>query len=254
MSATLPQDRSEPVSETAPIHSDIVVDAGALRAADLNARYGGLDGLELLRVLLTGELKGQIALVSSFGAESAVLLAMAAEIDPAVPVVFLDTGKLFGETITYRDKLVRTLGLTNVQTYRPDPIMESFQDKPGTLWRDNPDACCALRKVEPLERGLSPYTAWVNGMRRVDAPTRKDIRTVDFDAKRGMVKISPIAGWTDQDVREYVEKHGVLVNPLFEDGYTSIGCAPCTRRTAPGEDPRSGRWAGFSKTECGLHT
>src|ERR1700722_11382252 len=135
------------------VTSDIVVDDAALRAADLTARFGHLDGVALLRALFA-EMPGQIALVSSFGAESAVLLAMAAEVDPAVPVIFLDTGKLFGETITYRDRLIRTLGPTTVRPAGPDPAAEAAQDMPGTLWRDNPAACCVFRKVEPLDRAL----------------------------------------------------------------------------------------------------
>jgi phosphoadenosine phosphosulfate reductase len=173
---------------------------------------------------------------------------------PGVDVLFLDTGYHFPETIGTRDAVGAVYDVNLISVLPRQTVAEQDAEYGAKLHDREPERCCALRKVEPLERGLSPYTAWINGMRRVDAPTRKDIRTVDFDAKRGMVKISPIAAWTDEDVREYVEQHGVLVNPLFEDGYTSIGCAPCTRRTAPGEDPRSGRWAGFSKTECGLHT
>jgi phosphoadenosine phosphosulfate reductase len=173
---------------------------------------------------------------------------------PGVDVLFLDTGYHFPETIGTRDAVGAVYDVNLISVLPRQTVAEQDAEYGAKLHDRDPERCCALRKVEPLERGLSAYTAWINGMRRVDAPTRKDIRTVDYDAKRGMVKISPIAAWTDEDVREYVEQHGVLVNPLFEDGYTSIGCAPCTRRTAPGEDPRSGRWAGFSKTECGLHT
>jgi phosphoadenosine phosphosulfate reductase len=173
---------------------------------------------------------------------------------PGIDVLFLDTGYHFPETIGTRDAVGAVYDVNLISVLPRQTVAEQDAEYGAKLHDRDPERCCALRKVEPLERGLSTYTAWINGMRRVDAPTRKDIRTVDFDAKRGMVKISPIAAWTDEDVREYVEQHGVLVNPLFEDGYTSIGCAPCTRRTAPGEDPRSGRWAGFSKTECGLHT
>jgi len=122
------------------------------------------------------------------------------------------------------------------------------------LWARDPDACCAIRKVEPLERGLSEYDAWVTGMRRVDAPTRTDIDVVGWDARRDMVKLNPIAAWTDADVEAYAQEHSVLMNPLRQLGYPSIGCAPCTRPVAEGEDPRSGRWAGKAKTECGLHT
>jgi phosphoadenosine phosphosulfate reductase len=182
------------------------------------------------------------------------LVHLAQTVVPGIDVLFLETGYHFPETIGTRDAVAAVYDVNLISITARQTVAEQDAQYGARLHDRDPERCCALRKVEPLERGLSPYTAWVNGMRRVDAPTRKDIRTVDFDAKRGMVKISPIAGWTDEDVREYVEKHGVLVNPLFEDGYTSIGCAPCTRRTAPGEDPRSGRWAGFSKTECGLHT
>jgi len=182
------------------------------------------------------------------------LVHLAQTVVPGIDVLFLETGYHFPETIGTRDAVAAVYDVNLISITARQTVAEQDAQYGAKLHDRDPERCCALRKVEPLERGLSPYTAWVNGMRRVDAPTRKDIRTVDFDAKRGMVKISPIAGWNDEDVREYVEKHGVLVNPLFEDGYTSIGCAPCTRRTAPGEDPRSGRWAGFAKTECGLHT
>ena len=182
------------------------------------------------------------------------LVHLAQTVVPGIDVLFLETGYHFPETIGTRDAVAAVYDVNLISITARQTVAEQDAQYGAKLHDRDPERCCALRKVEPLERGLSPYTAWVNGMRRVDAPTRKDIRTVDFDAKRGMVKISPIAAWTDEDVREYVERHGVLVNPLFEDGYTSIGCAPCTRRTAPGEDPRSGRWAGFSKTECGLHT
>ena len=173
---------------------------------------------------------------------------------PGIDVLFLDTGYHFPETIGTRDAIAAVYDVNLISVLPRQSVAEQDAQYGVKLHDRDPERCCALRKVEPLERGLAPYTAWINGMRRVDAPTRNDIRTVDFDAKRGMVKISPIAAWTDEDVREYVDKHGVLVNPLFQDGYTSIGCAPCTRRTAPGEDPRSGRWAGSAKTECGIHT
>jgi phosphoadenosine phosphosulfate reductase len=193
-----------------------------------------------------------LVVASSMADTHLVHLAQAAA--PGVDVLFLDTGYHFPETIGTRDAVAAVYDV-NLNSITPRQTVAEQDAEYGPQLHDrDPERCCALRKVEPLERGLSPYTAWVNGMRRVDAPTRKDIRVVDFDAKRGMVKISPIAAWTDEDVAEYVERHGVLVNPLFQDGYTSIGCAPCTRRTAPGEDPRSGRWAGFAKTECGLHT
>jgi sulfate adenylyltransferase subunit 2 len=233
------------------VTSDIVVDDAALRVADLTARYGHLDGIELLRILLTQELPGQIALVSSFGAESAVLLAMAAEVDPAVPVIFLDTGKLFGETITYRDRLVRTLGLTNVQTFRPDPAAEAALDKPGTLWRDNPDACCAFRKVEPLDRALKPYAGWITGRKRFQSNSRAALPLIE--AESGKIKINPLANWGAKEIEAEFKRRDLPRHPLVADGFLSIGCMPCTDKVAEGADARSGRWAGLDKTECGIH-
>jgi len=251
MSALPSQDLAETYGDTAPVTSEILVDAAALRAADLNERYGHLDGVELLRVLLTGDLRGQIALVSSFGAESAVLLAMAAEVDPNVPVLFLDTGKLFGETLTYRDKLAKFLGLTNVQTYKPDPVMESFQDKAGTLWRDNPDACCALRKVEPLDRALRPFAGWVTGRKRFQSASRATLPMIE--AENGKLKVNPLANWDAKMLAAEFKRRALPAHPLVADGFLSIGCMPCTDRVAPGADARSGRWAGLDKVECGIH-
>ena len=247
MSAPLTIASHVPVTVT----SDIVVDDAALRAADLTARYGHLDGLELLRVLLTQEMPGQIALVSSFGAESAVLLAMAAEIDPAVPVIFLDTGKLFGETIAYRNRLTRVLGLTNVQTFKPDPVAELEQDKPGSLWRDNPDACCAFRKVEPLERALKPHAGWITGRKRFQSSTRAALPMIEVED--GRIKINPLANWDAKQLEAEFKRRDLPRHPLVADGYLSIGCMPCTDKVEAGADARSGRWAGLAKTECGIH-
>jgi sulfate adenylyltransferase subunit 2 len=229
----------------------IEVDAASIRAADLIARFGHLEGSALLRALLTGELRGQLALVSSFGAESAVLLAMAAEIDPAIPVIFLDSGKLFGETLTYRSKLIRTLGLTNVQTYKPDPEAEVAQDKAGVLWRDNPDACCALRKVEPLERALRPFAGWITGRKRFQSKSRAALPTIEVED--GKLKINPLANWSAKDLEAEFKRRDLPRHPLVADGFLSIGCMPCTDRVAPGADARSGRWSGLDKNECGIH-
>ena len=215
------------------------------------AEFADADAAEILR--WAGEVFGSgLVLASSMADTHLVHLAQSAV--PGIDVLFLDTGYHFAETIGTRDAVAAVYDVNVVSITPRQTVAEQDAQYGEKLHDRDPERCCALRKVEPLERGLSPYTAWVNGMRRVDAPTRKDIRVVDFDAKRGMVKISPLAAWTDEDVLEYTEQHGVLVNPLFQDGYTSIGCAPCTRRTATGEDPRAGRWAGFAKTECGLHT
>ena len=213
--------------------------------------FADAEPAEILR--WAGEVFGPgLVLASSMADTHLVHLAQA--VVPGIDVLFLDTGYHFAETIGTRDAVAAVYDVNLISITPKQTVDEQDAEYGPRLHDREPERCCALRKVEPLERGLAPYTAWINGMRRVDAPTRKDIRTVDFDAKRGMVKISPIAAWTDEDVLDYTERNGVLVNPLFQDGYTSIGCAPCTRRTAPGEDPRAGRWAGFSKTECGLHT
>ncbi len=173
---------------------------------------------------------------------------------PGIDVLFLDTGYHFAETIGTRDAVAQAYNVNLLSITPKQTVAEQDAEYGPKLHDRDPDRCCALRKVEPLERGLKPYTAWINGMRREESPTRADIRVVDYDAKRNMVKISPIAAWTQQQVDSYIEENSVLINPLFYDGYTSIGCEPCTRRPLPGEDPRAGRWAGRSKTECGLHT
>ena len=220
-------------------------------ADEAQARFGDAEPAEVLA--WAGQTFGPGLVVASSMADTH-LVHLAQSSAPGVDVLFLDTGYHFAETIGTRDAVGAVYDV-NVLTITPrQSVAEQDAEHGPKLHERNPELCCALRKVEPLERGLAPYTAWINGMRRVDAPTRTDIRVVDFDAKRGMVKISPIAAWSDEDVARYVEEHGVLVNPLYQDGYTSIGCEPCTRRTLPGEDPRAGRWAGFAKTECGLHT
>ncbi|HEU5425413.1 MAG TPA: phosphoadenylyl-sulfate reductase [Actinocrinis sp.] len=173
---------------------------------------------------------------------------------PGIDVLFLDTGYHFAETIGTRDAVAQAYKVNLLSITPRQTVAEQDAEYGPKLHDRDPDRCCALRKVEPLERGLKPYGAWINGMRREESPTRADIRVVDYDAKRNMVKISPIAAWTQQQVDSYIEENGVLINPLFFDGYTSIGCEPCTRRALPGEDPRAGRWAGSAKTECGLHT
>jgi len=173
---------------------------------------------------------------------------------PGIDVLFLDTGYHFAETIGTRDAVAHSYQVNLISITPRRTVAEQDAEHGPKLHDRDPDLCCALRKVEPLERGLRPYSAWINGMRREESPTRSDIRVVDYDAKRNMVKISPIAAWTQDEVDAYIAENNVLINPLFFDDYTSIGCEPCTRRALPGEDPRAGRWAGLSKTECGLHT
>ncbi len=228
--------------------------ADRARLAAMAAEAGDrLDGAHPLDVLgwAVDEFGDRFCLASSVA--DAVLPHLASRVRPGVPVVFLDTGYHFAETIGTRDAIAATLPV-QVHTVRPlRTIAEQDADLGPRLFERDPDRCCALRKVEPLARALGPYHAWASGMRRDETTTRRAVRVVDWDARHEMVKVNPLAGWTQSDVDTYIAEHGVLVNPLVYDGYPSIGCAPCTRRVAEGADPRSGRWAGTAKTECGIH-
>ncbi|MEU9031082.1 phosphoadenylyl-sulfate reductase [Streptomyces sp. NPDC048383] len=185
--------------------------------------------------------------------EDAVVAHLASGVLPGVDVVFLDTGYHFEETIGTRDAVEAVMDV-NVITLTPRRSVAEQDAEYGPRLHDrDPDLCCALRKVEPLEEGLTGYAAWATGLRRDESPTRANTPVVGWDEKRRKVKVSPIARWTQADVEAYVAEHGVLTNPLLMDGYASVGCAPCTRPVAAGEDPRAGRWAGRGKTECGLH-
>ena len=215
----------------------------------------GPDVVEQARVALRWARRtfGDTLVVASSMSDE-VLVHLASVDAPGVDLLFLDTGYHFAETIGTRDAVAAVYGV-KVRTVLPLLTIEEQTAEHGAdLWSQDPDACCAIRKVEPLERGLAPYDAWVTGMRREDAPTRSDIEVVGWDPRRDKVKLNPLAAWTQDDVHSYVEKHGVLMNPLRQIGYASIGCAPCTRPVAEGEDPRAGRWSGTGKTECGLHT
>ncbi|MGC4876828.1 phosphoadenylyl-sulfate reductase [Micromonospora sp. DT43] len=183
----------------------------------------------------------------------AVLAHLVSRVAPGVDVVFLDTGLHFPETLRVRDEVARTLPV-NVRSIRPRLTVGQQDGQYGPrLFNKSPDDCCQLRKVEPLERALSGYDAWAAGLRRDESPTRANTPVVTFDARRGKVKVNPIAAWSQKDVDAYIARFNVPVNELFKQGYGSIGCWPCTRRTTAGEDPRAGRWAMFEKTECGLH-
>jgi phosphoadenosine phosphosulfate reductase len=213
-----------------------------------------LDGAEPLDILRwTVEQFGSSWCVASSMAD-AVLPHLASRALPGVDVIFLDTGYHFAETIGTRDAIAGTMPVT-VRTITPAQTVADQDAQYGPrLFERDPDTCCALRKVKPLESALTPYRAWASGLRRDEAITRRAVRVVEWDAKRGMVKLNPIAAWTQDDVDAYVAANGVLVNPLLYDGYGSVGCAPCTRRLLEGEQARAGRWAGTSKIECGLHT
>ncbi|GAA3758368.1 phosphoadenosine phosphosulfate reductase [Spinactinospora alkalitolerans] len=183
----------------------------------------------------------------------ALMVDLVSKVKPGIDVIFLDTGYHFAETIGTRDAVeaVYPINLVNVEPRRT--VAEQDRDLGPRLHGRDPNICCYLRKVEPLKRALAPYDAWLSGLRRDESATRRGVGVVQWDAKKKMVKVNPIARWTQGDVDAYMAEHGVLVNPLRYDGYPSIGCAPCTRRVEAGADPRSGRWAGTGKTECGIH-
>jgi phosphoadenosine phosphosulfate reductase len=183
----------------------------------------------------------------------AVLIHLASQAQPGIDVVFLDTGYHFAETIGMRDAVAVTYPV-NVVNVTPDrTVAEQDAAFGARLYERDPDSCCHMRKVLPLERALAPYDAWLTGVRRDEAPSRRNTKAVEWDARRQMVKVNPIVGWSQDQVDDYIAEHRILVNPLVYDGYPSIGCATCTRQIAPGADPRSGRWAGTGKSECGLH-
>ena len=185
--------------------------------------------------------------------QDAVLVHLAAQVHPGVDVLFLDTGYHFAETIGTRDAVEAVYGVNVIDVEPERSVAEQDRLVGKDLFASDPGECCRLRKVVPLQRALSGYNAWVTGLRRVEAPTRANAPLISFDDAFGLVKINPLAAWSDDDMEAYISEHSILVNPLVEEGYPSIGCAPCTRKPEPGSDPRSGRWTGFAKTECGLH-
>ncbi|PZG22455.1 phosphoadenylyl-sulfate reductase [Spongiactinospora gelatinilytica] len=193
----------------------------------------------------------RLCLTSSMS--DALLIDLVSRVKPGIDVLFIDTGYHFAETIGTRDAVqqVYDVNLINIQPSRT--VEEQERDLGPRLFGRNPDLCCFLRKVEPLNRALEPYHAWISGIRRDEATTRVDTKVVEWDAKRQMVKVNPIAAWSQEDVDNYIADNGVLINPLHYDNYPSIGCAPCTRQVLDGADPRSGRWSGMGKTECGIH-
>ena len=221
---------------------------------DLRRAHVGQDGLALLRALLKeGPLAGRTALVSSFGAESAVLLDMVATVDPATPVIFLDTGKLFAETQEYREELVAVLRLGAVRVLRPRAAALARYDPGGELWRREPDLCCHIRKTEPLQEALAGLAGWITGRKRFQAGPRSHLPTIEPEWLSGRIKINPLAPWSAEDVERYRVLRNLPKHPLVDRGYRSIGCATCTRPVSAGEAPRAGRWRGLDKTECGIH-
>ncbi|MFH1804932.1 MAG: phosphoadenylyl-sulfate reductase [Pseudomonadota bacterium] len=228
------------------------VEESADRARDLLARYGHLQGISLIEPMVHEEFNGRITMTSSFGTEAAALLALVAEVDPNLPVIFLDTRKLFGETHRYREQLVDQLGLTNIRIMRPDETLLAAEDPKGMLFASDTNRCCFLRKVEPLQRALTGYDAWLTGRKRFHGGERGALPAIEAAGTR--IKINPLAGYQRQDIEDIFENRALPRHPLEAEGYLSIGCMPCTDRAAPdSNDIRAGRWAGQDKTECGIH-
>jgi phosphoadenosine phosphosulfate reductase len=207
---------------------------------------------EIIETALKTVGRERLALVSSFGTESAALLKVMADVDPGIPVVFLDTGWLFEETLAYRDTLIATLGLRDVRSIKPLEQTLSREDPDRELWFSDPDACCRIRKVEPLARALKPFAAWINGRKRFQGGTRAEIPVVEDDGAR--LKFNPFANVSREEIEAIYRLAKLPQHPLVASGYLSVGCMPCSSRTAPDEDARAGRWRGRPKTECGIHT
>lgn len=222
-----------------------------LKVRDLDEAYGGLGAFGLLGALIQKEFPGRIGMVSAFGVESAVLLDLVARVDPATPVIFLNTGKLFKETLDYQEKIRDILGLEDVRIVEPDPADLAANDLDGGLWRCKPDLCCHLRKVLPLERALVGFDAWITGRKRYHQNERSALKRIDHDGRR--IKINPLADWTRERVNAEYAKRGLPNHPLLSHGYSSVGCAPCTKPVKEGGPIRAGRWSGSAKTECGIH-
>jgi phosphoadenosine phosphosulfate reductase len=231
---------------------DLHTGSVAERVAVLNARYKHHSATAVLEHALKDDDLGKVALVSSFGAESVVLLHLVSVIAPETPVLFVDTRMLFQETLDYQRELAEKLALCDLRTIRAHPKKVEFDDPDGTLHQFSTDACCAIRKVEPLERALAGFDGWITGRKRYQSSTRG---TVDFFEAEGdlRIKVNPLAHWGREDLEEYMVENRLPRHPLVAKGYPSIGCAPCTSPVAPGEDPRAGRWRGSQKTECGIH-
>ena len=220
----------------------------ALRAAELNDRYRHHAAHDVLHHALEDPQVGRVALVSSFGAESVVLLHMVAVVDKSLPVLFLETGMLFPETLSYQRQVTEKLGLSSVRLIHPFP-----GDEDKTLHQRDTDACCDLRKTRPLQAALAGFDAWITGRKRFQGGRRADMEFFEVEEGTGHLKVNPLAHWKSEDVQDYMVNNRLPRHPLVAQGYPSIGCAPCTTPVAPGEDPRAGRWRGENKDECGIH-
>ncbi|MEZ5742478.1 MAG: phosphoadenylyl-sulfate reductase [Sphingomonadaceae bacterium] len=224
-------------------------------AVRLNRLFKGSDTVEMLDTLLREKMAGEIAVVSSFGAESSVLLHLVSRIDPTLPVLFLETGKHFPETLAYRALLEERFGLTDLRDLRPDAAKLAEKDESGLRWSYDPDGCCEIRKVAPLAKELAKFDASITGRKSFQSQTRENLPRFEIDSSdaQGRLKVNPLIDWSPEMLSAYIEEHDLPPHPLVAEGYPSIGCSPCTSKVAEGEDPRSGRWRGWDKTECGIH-
>lgn len=223
------------------------------RVSALNARYRHHAATDVLRHALTDPQAGRLALVSSFGAESVVLLHMVSVARRDTPVIFIDTGMLFTETLVYQQELAERLGLSNLRIVRAGNHDIAAGDPQGDLHRHDPDACCALRKTRPLRQALAGLDGWITGRKRHQSTSRARLEFFEAEAGTGRIKVNPLAHWAPEDVRAYMDENRLPRHPLVARGYPSIGCQPCTSRVSPGEDLRAGRWRERAKTECGIH-
>lgn len=219
----------------------------------LNARYRHHSATAVMEAALIDPQAGKLAMVSSFGAESAVLLHMAAVVDRTIPVLFVDTEMLFTETLLYQQNLAEQLRLENIKVIRASEATLAAEDPDGSLHTHDTDACCALRKTRPLQKALRGYDGWITGRKRFQSGTRAALDFFEVEDFTGRIKVNPLAHWAPEDVRAYMIENRLPRHPLVAQGYPSIGCAPCTSPVAEGEDPRSGRWRGQDKEECGIH-
>ena len=233
-------------------HDPNVSPASAARIAELNARYTDCAPHVILEHVLTNDAVGPVAVVSSFGAEAIVLLHMVSIIDCAVPILFIDTEMLFDETVAYQRQVADYLGLRDVRVIRAERARVNAHDADGRLHKTDPNACCALRKTEPLQNTLTPFAAWVTGRKRFQGAARAALEIFDAD-DAGRIKVNPLAHWSAHQVQQYMTTHRLPRHPLAAKGYVSVGCAPCTTPVGAGESPRAGRWRGTAKDKCGIH-
>jgi phosphoadenosine phosphosulfate reductase len=222
------------------------------RTERLTQQCAALEAQELVDFVIGREFPDRIALISSFGAEAAVLLHMISRQHPHTPVIFLNTGKLFGETLKYRDRLIERFALSGVRSITPDPERIEQLDPDGVLWYGNPDMCCHIRKVEPMARAVAGFDAWITGRKGFHGGDRSRLPRIEA-TEEGRIRINPLADWSKDDINSYFAAHDLPRHPLEAEGFLSIGCMPCTDRVLPGEDIRAGRWRGREKNECGIH-